>query len=171
MTEFDFWVLVSAIIVNIVLVIVTVTQISIYRNEIKNRVRPWVGRNSEDSGGLKLSDPDEKYKAFKMRVINNGSLPAQNVASESYSHPTKPEQDIFKNTKPKTIVDMLPNESSRFIFPLNDKDYEKARNGVLYFGIRLTYATGSNRNKLNGKYEIHGRWKMNKVIIDRVVIK
>ena len=169
----EFWALISAIIVNIVLVTVTIIHISTYRNEIKNRTRPWVGRTGPNS--LYLSTLDSEYKEIKMHISNHGSLPAQNMTIKSYVQNTEPAQNIFDN-KALTItnsnlIDMLPNEITTCTLKLHDAQYDVAMNKTLYFGIHILYATGGCRSKLDGKYEIHGRWKMGKNIFDRIITK
>lgn len=155
------------------LVIVSFAQLWMNRNEMKNRVRPWVGRDSGNSGKLTLPKPHEP-KAVQIRLHNNGSLPARNVTVKWYASDSKPSQDVFDSEKSSTHPgepdDMLPNEGFTYTFLLPDDKYTMAIKETLYFGFRVTYQAGNYWRSKNGKYELRGHWNVGKEFVDHVAV-
>ena len=73
MAELDPLTIIS-VLANALLVIIIAYQLKTYRNEIKNRQRPWISRqNRPDS--IKMIQAKEGGRLF-FNMINNGELPA-----------------------------------------------------------------------------------------------
>ncbi len=149
----------SSIMVNGILGFTTIFQIFTYRKEIKNRLRPWIGR--EGGKPLELNN-----NSINMQIYNHGSMPAQNIISSHYISSEKKSEYQFN--KLDDVFDMGPNESINLNIDFTAEQFSVPDDRIIYFGWKIKYSGGS---KINGIYEIHGMFNHDKNFIGKIKVK
>jgi|SaaInlStandDraft_5_1057022.scaffolds.fasta_scaffold49860_2 hypothetical protein len=167
MAELDPLTIIS-VLANALLVIIIAYQLKTYRNEIKNRQRPWISRqNRPDS--IKMIQAKEGGRLF-FNMINNGELPALDmkiqvlIAQQQPGIDTEPPYTINEERP----IALGPKETWQHRVDLNAQDYQIFQNGMLWYAFKITY---SAKNKIKGVYEIRGHFERQEDVFDWIDIK
>lgn len=153
---------------NAVLAVVVIFQLLLYRNDIKSRLRPWLGRlDSNDS--IKLVPAKNNQSPLMIFAFkNNGEMPALNIDfSRTIVSPTEFKNKLIFESEGKKFS-LGKNETWYHRTILTDEDIRLAMTSNFYYAFQVKY---TDKNKIKGLFEIHGHWVTGIDTFDSIIIE
>ena len=150
-----------------ILVGVIIDQLYIYRGEIKNRQRPWIGRSQRSQSVILVARTPNSPPYIVINLVNNGEMPAKNVTfSDLLVIGTFTEELNFDHTERQ--MDYGPKEDWAHRMEITDQEYSATQTGTLSFATQCKY---TDHNNLNGIFEIRAHYTNTKTTFDSTTVK